>query len=80
MPSRRTRHGNGVEAGQREPLLLWWMPLIALLGPVVFAAWTAASANNDALKNASVALLWPGVALYVGVLVVLWAGWKIELE
>ena len=80
MPSRRTRHAEASETGEREPLLLWWMPVIALLGPAVFAAWTAASANDDALKDALVALAWPGGALYLAVLAVLWAGWKIELE
>ncbi len=63
-----------------EPLILWWMPFVALLAPIAYAAWKAASANSDALGAGAWALLWPGVALYFGALAVLWGGWKIELE
>ena len=63
-----------------EPLLLWWMPLVALAAPLAFAAWSAASAEGDALGSAAKSLLWPGVALYGVALAVLWGGWKIELE
>jgi hypothetical protein len=62
----------------REPLLLWWMPLLALAGPVIYAAWTAASAQN--LTDVAFSLVWPGLALYAATLAVLWAGWKIDLE
>lgn len=65
---------------QRDPLILWWMPLIALLSPLIWAAWTLASSDGDALADAAFALLWPGAALYLGTLVVLWCGWKIDLE
>jgi hypothetical protein len=64
----------------REPLILWWMPVVALFAPLVWAAWEAASADSGALSEALGALLWPGVALYFGTIAVLWAGWKIELE
>jgi hypothetical protein len=65
---------------RREPLLLWWMPVVALLAPFVFAAWQGASAEADGLGEAAFALLWPGVPLYLAAIAVLWAGWKIELE
>ncbi len=64
----------------KEPFILWWMPLVALAAPLVFAAWTGASAEADGLVKALVALLWPGVPLYAGALAVLWGGWKIDLE
>ena len=64
----------------REPLILWWMPLLALLAPLVFGAWKGASAADDAVREAVVAFLWPGAGFYVTALAVLWAGWKIELE
>jgi hypothetical protein len=63
-----------------EPLLPWWMPVVALVSPLAFAAWRAVSAESGALSQALESLLWPGVALYLGTLAVLWAGWKIELE
>jgi hypothetical protein len=64
----------------REPLILWWMPVVALLAPIVWAAWKGVSADSGGLGEALTALVWPGVALYAGTLAVLWAGWKIELE
>jgi hypothetical protein len=60
-----------------EPLILWWMPLVALAAPLIWAAWKAVS---DGAGDGLLALLWPGVALYLGSVAVLWAGWKIELE
>ena len=65
---------------RREPFLLWWMPVIALLAPLAFAAWRAVSADAGALGAAAGAFVWPGVLLYAGAVAVLWAGWKIELE
>ncbi len=68
------------EAPEKEPFVLWWMPLLALLAPLVFALWNGASADDAALKEAAVAFFWPGVGLYLATLAVLWAGWKIDLE
>jgi len=68
------------QATSKEPLILWWMPIVALLAPAVWAAWKAVSADSDGLAEALSALVWPGVALYFGAVAVLWAGWKIELE
>ena len=68
------------EPQAKEPLILWWMPFVALLAPLVWAAWVAASADGDASREALSALVWPGAALYLGSVAVLWAGWKIELE
>lgn len=64
----------------KERLILWWMPIVALLAPLVWAAWEAASADSGALKAGLEAMVWPGVALYLGAIAVLWAGWKLELE
>jgi hypothetical protein len=72
--------GMSKDTKSREPLLLWWMPVVALLAPFVFAAWRGASAEGDGLSEAALALLWPGVPLYLAAIAVLWAGWKIELE
>ena len=68
-----------VSADVKEPLILWWMPVLSLLAPLVFAAWRAASAS-DGLDAALKALVWPGAGLYLAAVAVLWAGWKIELE
>jgi hypothetical protein len=61
----------------REPLILWWMPVVALIAPLVWAGWKLA---DDSAGDALTALVWPGIALYLGTVAVLWAGWKIELE
>lgn len=63
-----------------EPFILWWMPIVALIGPLITAAWLGVSADSDALSEALVGLVWPGLAVYAGTVVVLWLGWKIELE
>lgn len=63
-----------------EPLIVWWMPVVALIAPVVWAAWKAFSADADALGEALRALVWPGAALYLVAVAVLWAGWKVELD
>jgi hypothetical protein len=79
VAARRRKQRKLAEA-KGEPLVLWWMPFVALLAPIAFAAWKMASANGDALGAGAWALVWPGVALYVAALAVLWSGWKIELE
>ena len=68
------------EERPKEPLVLWWMPIVALLAPLAWAAWEAASTDDAALDAFLTALIWPGVALYAGAVALLWAGWKIDLE
>jgi len=64
----------------REPLILWWMPVLSLLAPLLFAAWKAASTDTNTIHAALTALIWPGFGFYLASVAVLWAGWKIELE
>lgn len=68
------------EEKSKEPLLLWWMPVLALLAPVLSAAWYGVSAEGRALEEAVRGFLWPGVPLYFAALAVFWLGWKIDLE
>lgn len=65
---------------KREPLLLWWMPVLALLAPIISAAWLGVSADSDALREAAIGLAWPGIPAYFATLAVFWLGWKVELE
>jgi len=65
------------EREQKEPLILWWMPVVALLAPLVYAAWKATDEN---FSSGLEAFFLPGVGFYVLALAVLWGGWKIELE
>ena len=79
MSSRRRKEQ--YEAGRAgEPLILWWMPVVALLAPALAFAWTLGTAEEDALGKALFSLVWPGLPLYLVTLAVLWGGWKIELE
>ena len=68
------------DAPHKEPLILWWMPVLALIAPLVAAAWLGVSADDDALGDAAFGLIWPGVPAYFATLAVFWLGWKIELE
>jgi len=68
------------DAPHKEPLILWWMPLLALISPLIAAAWLGVSADEDALGKAAFGLVWPGVPAYFATLAVFWLGWKIELD
>jgi hypothetical protein len=68
------------KASHREPLIPWWMPLLALLAPLIAAAWMGVSADEDALSKAAFGLAWPGIPAYFATLAVFWLGWKIELD
>jgi hypothetical protein len=68
------------EAPQKEPLILWWMPVLALAAPLIAAAWLGVSADDDAAGKAAFGLLWPGVPAYFATLAVFVLGWKLELE
>ena len=48
------------EARKNEPLILWWMPVVALIGPIIAAIWFGATAEDGALGEAAFALIWPG--------------------
>ena len=65
---------------QDEPLVQRWMPLLALLAPLIAAAWLGVSADGDALSKAAFGLIWPGVPAYFATLAVFVLAWKIELE
>jgi hypothetical protein len=79
--SRTPRQGTGQNhVEQKDSFILWWMPLVALVAPMAFAAWTLVSNDSDPLGKTALALLWPGLPLYLGAIAVLWGGWKIELE
>jgi hypothetical protein len=90
MSSSRRRPGTGRQSAgpgsggsldeHKDPFILWWMPVVALVAPLAFAAWTLVSNDSDPLGKAAFALLWPGLPLYLGATAVLWGGWKIELE
>jgi hypothetical protein len=77
-PRQRRQQYEAARAG--EPLILWWMPVVALLAPIIASIWTAATADSDAIGKALIAIVWPGLPLYAVVVAVLWGGWKIELE
>jgi len=56
------------------------MPALALLAPIVAAAWLGVSADDGALGEAAFGLIWPGIPAYFATLAVFWLGWKVDLE
>jgi tellurite resistance protein TehA-like permease len=64
----------------KDPLLLWWMPIVPIVAPVVSAVWFGATADSDALVEAAKAFVWPGLAAYAVLFAVIWGGWKLDLE
>lgn len=75
-----SQHETERDAEDHEPLLLWWMPALALLAPIIAAAWLGVSADDGALGEAAFGLIWPGVPAYFATLAVFWLGWKVDLE
>jgi hypothetical protein len=73
-------HRKNAAQKPKEPLILWWMPVVALIAPLLAVIWQAATADNNVAGAAAFALIWPGLPLYLVTLAVLWGGWKIELE
>jgi len=63
-----------------ETWLPWWMPVVALVAPIISGAWQGATADADVFKHVMTGLLWPGLPLYFGLIALFWAAWKIELE
>ena len=60
--------------------LAWWMPLLALIAPLGFGVFRAFAGDDGAMTEFGRALWWPGAAIYVVTLVIVWAGWTLELE
>lgn len=60
------------ESPERFPLWLLCLPLGAW---VAFAGWR--SASGDAFVDS---LIWPGLAVLAGALVVSWLGWKLDID
>jgi hypothetical protein len=67
-------------AEHKDPFVLWWMPVLALIAPIVAAAWKGATADSDVAKEVLIGIVWPGLPLYFGLLAIFVAAWKIELE
>ena len=59
-PEPQPNPGGEEAAEPKEPLILWWMPLLALAAPAVWAVWTIVSADSQPLQAAAESLLWPG--------------------
>ena len=56
-----------------------WMPVVGLLAPAGYALYRAFSAD-DAVSGFLSAVLWPGIALYVIGVGILWLGWNANLD
>ena len=63
-----------------EPLIPWWMFVVALVAPLISGAWHGATTDAEVGHAILSGLIWPGLPLYFGLIAIFWAAWKIELE
>lgn len=56
------------------------MPAVALLAPLAFAAFRAFVGDDGALEEFGRGLVWPGAAIYVVTLLIVWGGWSLNLD
>lgn len=63
-----------------QPALPWWLPVPGLLLTLVWAAYRAASAEEDGAAMFLDTLLWPGVAIFVLTSVTTYFGWRLDLD
>lgn len=85
MATRKRRRGKGIDAPASAGWLgriglAWWMPALALLAPLGFGVFRAFVGDDGAATEFGRALWWPGAAIYAVTLVIVWAGWTLELE
>ena len=78
---RRAQAAGGAPAGWADRFRFSpWMLLLALTAPLGYAAFHAFTGDDSSLRAFSEAVLWPGAPIYAIAVVVVWAGWALELE
>ena len=69
---------------REDVILLFWSVVLGLALAATFAAYRAVSASGEDaggwFAEFAANLLWPGVLIAGGVAVVVWMGWKANLE
>lgn len=80
----RRRSQTAQPARSQWPLLVGMVSAAFVIAAAV-AAWRAVGVDapaslSDRLTTFATSLLWPGAAIFVGALVVMWAGWKFDLD
>lgn len=68
---------------REDGLLLLSCVALGFVGAAVFAAYRAVSASDEGagrLAEFAANLAWPGVVIFAGVAVVVWLGWKANLD
>lgn len=56
------------------------MPLAAIIAPVAFGVYRAFAGDDGALAEFGRGVAWPGAAIYIVTLLVLWGGWTLNLD
>jgi hypothetical protein len=65
---------------ERRLLPPWWTGLFPLSVALGIAGWSAATADDRALRAFLTALLWPGGGAFLLVAVVVWLGWVLDID
>lgn len=69
---------------REDLMLLFWSVLLGLGAAAAFGAFRAVSATGEDVSGRfgefALNLLWPGALIFAGVAVVVWVGWKMELD
>ena len=66
--------------GRQRLLPPWWtifFPLVVTLG---FAGWRAATTESGRAAAFFAGLLWPGLAVFALVAVIVWLGWVLDID
>lgn len=68
------------EVADREPPVLWWMPLPGVLLAAGWATWQAIQDADSSVMAFVEALAWPGLAIFAVTTLAVWLAWKVEFE
>lgn len=66
--------------GWRRLVPPWWTVLFPLLVTVGVAAWRAATADGGRASAFFAGLVWPGLAAFALVAVIVWLGWVLDID
>jgi hypothetical protein len=64
----------------RRLLPPWWTLLFPLLVTLGFAAWRAATTEGGVAADFLISLLWPGLAVFAVVALIVWLGWVLDID
>ena len=77
-------HRRDKTSSSNDRALAAWSSLLASAGAAAFAAWRAvadeAEGTSERLATFGTSLVWPGLLIFFGIAVIVWMGWKLNLD